>query len=69
MTKKHPKTNPFSIRFTPAEKAEQERRAGQRPLGVYARERLFGRAERDHRRLVTKRTNAPTVDKTALAQI
>jgi len=69
MTKILPKTIPFSIRFTPAEKAELEHRAGSAPLGVYARERLLGRAERNYRRLRTKQTKAPTVDRTALAQV
>jgi len=69
MTKKPPKALPFSIRLTPAEKAELERRSGERAIGVYARERLLGREERDYRRLRAKRTKAPSADKTALAQI
>lgn len=69
MTGKASKTVPFSIRLTPAERQELERRAGKRPIGLYARERLFGHIERDIRRLRAKRSTAPSIDKAALAQV
>lgn len=69
MTEKQPKTIPFSIRLTRAEREELERRAGKRPVGAFARERLFGHKETDGRRAKAKRTRFPTADKTALAQV
>lgn len=68
MAEKSPKTTPFSIRLTAEERDELARWAGKRPVGVYARERLFGQTERDIRRLRAKRSTVPSIDKTALAQ-
>ncbi|WP_193169956.1 hypothetical protein [Nisaea nitritireducens] len=68
MIKNQPKTIPFSIRLTPAEKADLERRAGKRPVGVYARERLFGQVDRHSHLGQAKRRPTPNIDKKALAQ-
>ena len=40
--KKKPKAKPFCIRLTDDERVELENRAGQLPLGTFAREQLLG---------------------------
>lgn len=55
---------PFSIRFTPEERARLDREAGNRPLSAHIRKKLFGEAA-DPRKGVKRR---PGVDDAALAK-
>ena len=55
---------PFSLRFTAEERAELDHRAGNKPLGQYIREKLFGEAASP--RAVKRRK--PGVDQASLSQ-
>lgn len=55
---------PFSLRFTAEERAELDRRAGNKPLGQYIREKVFGEAASP--RAVKRRK--PGVDQASLSQ-
>lgn len=68
MTKENLKTKPFSIRLTPAERANLERRAGKQALGDFIRECLFGAAQRPGQTAPRPKPRAVTGDRKALAQ-
>lgn len=64
-TKTRPtKTTPISIRLTNSERQYLERRAGNRPLSQYAREKLLG-----SRAIKRKPSSRPTIDREILAQL
>ncbi len=69
MTDKTPKTIPFSIRLTPAERADLERRAGKQALGDYIRERLFGTASRPNQIAISAKPRAVTAEREMLAAV
>lgn len=69
MTDKTPKTIPFSIRLTPGERTELERRAGKQALGDYIRERLFGTASRPNQVVSRAKPRAVAADKEVLATV
>ena len=56
---------PFSLRLTFEERARLEKEAGDRPLGEYIRERLFG----DDVKPRKTRTRRPVQDQQELAQV
>lgn len=64
-----PKTTPFSIRLTPDERADLERRAGKQALGDFIRERLFGPAYRPNQVAVRAKPRAVTADRASLATV
>lgn len=69
MTRKTPKTIPFSIRLTPDERANLERRAGKQALGDYIRARLFGQDRQAGTPKPAKpRPQSTTIDKKTAAQ-
>lgn len=69
MIDKTPKTMPFSIRLTPAERTELERRAGKQALGDFIRELLFGANRRPEQQAGRHRKpRTVTVDRKDAAQ-
>lgn len=56
---------PFSIRLSAEERALLEHKAGNKPLGTYAREKLLGEAQTKRKAVPP----APKIDKVFLAQI
>ena len=56
---------PFSIRLSAEERALLERKAGNKPLGTYAREELLGNAQTARKPALP----TPKIDKVLLAQI
>ena len=66
MTQKTPKTIPFSIRLTPEERSDLERRAGKQALGDFIRARLFGQGRPASP--VKFRPQSTTIDKRTAAQ-
>jgi len=66
MSNSDPKSRPFSIRLTPDERAELERRAGTTPLGTFAKGVLFGQGTRTERARTPK---AVTGDHQALGRL
>ncbi|MEM7192531.1 MAG: hypothetical protein AAF405_06615 [Pseudomonadota bacterium] len=56
---------PFSLRLTYEERARLEAEAGDKPLGVYIRERLLGEDTTPRKR----RGNSPVKDKEALGRV
>lgn len=69
MTNQKPKTAPFSIRLTPGERADLERRAGKQALGDFIRERLFGSAHRPNHIASRAKPRTVTADREAFATV
>lgn len=69
MTDQTPKTTPFSIRLTPGERADLERRAGKQALGDFIRERLFGSVHRPNQIASRAKPRTVTADREALATV
>jgi hypothetical protein len=59
----------LSIPLSPAQKAELERRAGARPLSVYAREALFPANDNAPKEIRAARHGSPVKDRQALAAV
>lgn len=59
------KSKPFSLRLTPQERLQLEKRAGAQSLGEYIRKCLFG--AQSHK-LKSPRSQFPTTDKQSLAK-
>lgn len=66
MTRKTLKTIPFSIRLTPDERADLERRADKQALGDFIRARLFGQSRPTSTPKV--RPQSTTIDQTTAAR-
>ncbi len=62
---RQPATKPFSLRLTPEERQELERRAAGMPVGTYARKVLLESGQRARQR----RGRYPIQDRQALAQV
>ncbi|MBI1340990.1 plasmid mobilization relaxosome protein MobC [bacterium] len=58
------RTPPFSLRLSQAEREQLEREAGDRPLGAYVKEKVFG----DSPPVRNRRTGLSVDDRKALAQ-
>jgi len=69
MTNPKHKTAPFSIRLTPGERADLERRAGKQALGDFIRERLFGSAHRPNQIALRAKPRTVTADREAFATV
>jgi hypothetical protein len=60
---------PYSIRFTPEERARLDRDAGKKPVSMHIRDKLFGDGVSHRVRRPNRKLHQPSVNQAALARV